>query len=203
MLIKNHKPLMAISYDTQTYGQLRKFIQLESGLGLARVDPADFLKNPDPAYQYINLVVKDFDQRKQVSALLDQHNLDRFTYIGEDTITSRFHVDDIKVGKGCMLFPGIWMYTGSIGNDVIMHAMVKMAENVHVGNGCFFSGSITIAGGCTIGDWCFLGNNLFFIDGVHVCSDVKLLPGTNLRKNITEPGTYYNPNTYKVEKIIL
>ena len=97
-----------------------------------------------------------------------------------------------------MLFPGVWIYTGSIGNDVIMHASVKMAENVHVGNGCFFSGSITIAGGCTIGDWCFLGNNLFFIDGVQVCNNVKLLPGTNLRKSITQPGTYYNPHTYKI-----
>jgi UDP-3-O-[3-hydroxymyristoyl] glucosamine N-acyltransferase len=203
MLIKNDKPLMAVSYDTQTYGQLRKFIQLETGIELARVDPNDFLKNANPAYQYINLVVKDFDQRKEVSAKLDQENLDRFTYIGEDTTASRFHGTSTTVGKGCMLFPGVWMYSGSIGNDVIMHALVKMAENVHVGNGCFFSGSITIAGGCTIGDWCFLGNNLFFIDGVQVCDNVKLLPGTNLRKNITAEGTYYNPNTYKVEKIIL
>ena len=204
MLIKNNKPLAAISYDTQTYGQLRKFIELEDNIDLARIDPNDFLENPNPGYQYINLVVKDFDQRKQVSSALDQHKLDRFTYIGQDTTASRFHLDQFKVGMGCMLFPGVWMYLGgSIGNDVIMHAMIRMAENVHVGNGCFYSGSITIAGGCTIGDWCFLGNNLFFIDGVHVCNDVKLLPGTNLRKSITEPGTYYNPNTYKLEKIIV
>lgn len=203
MLIKNDKPLMAISYDTQTYGQLRKFINAESDIDLLRVDPNDFLKNPDSNYQYINLVVKDFDQRKQVSAVLDQFALDRFTYIGEDSTANRFHVKDITVGKGCMLFPGVWMYTGTIGNDVIMHALVKMAENVQVGNGCFFSGSITIAGGCTIGNWCFLGNNLFFIDGIQICDNVKLLPGTNLRKSITTEGTYYNPNAFKVEKIIL
>lgn len=203
MLIKNHKPLAAVSYDTQTYGQLKKFIKLETDIDLARFDPGEFLQNPDTDYQYINLVVKDFDQRKAVSAVLDQHNLDRFTYIGEDSTASRFRVNDITVGKGCMLFPGVWMYTGSIGNDVIMHAMVKLAENVQVGNGCFFSGSITIAGGCTIGDWCFLGNNLFFIDGVQLCNDVKLLPGTSLRKNISESGTYYNPYTYKIEKIIV
>lgn len=203
MLIKNDKPLMAISYDTQTYGQLRKFINTDEDIGLARVEPDEFFKNPDPTYQYINLVIKDFDQRKQVSALLDQHNLDRFTYLGNELGTARFHFDNVTVGKGCMIFPGVWMYTGSIGNDVIMHSLIKLAENVHVGNGCFFSGSITIAGSCTIGDWCFLGNNLFFIDGVHVCNNVKLLPGTNLRKSISEPGVYYNPNTYKVEKIIV
>lgn len=203
MIVGNSKPLAAISYDTQTYGQLKKFINAESQLDLFRIDPNEFLVELNPDYQYINLVVKDFEQRKQVSAALDQHNLDRFTYIGEDSIASRFHVNEIKVGKGCMLFPGVWVYTGSIGNDVIMHGLVKMAENVHVGNGCFFSGSITIAGGCTIGNWCFLGNNLFFIDGVQVCDNVKLLPGTNLRKSITQPGTYYNPYTYKIEKIIV
>jgi tetrahydrodipicolinate N-succinyltransferase len=203
MLIKNHKPLAAISYDTQTFGQLRKFIQADEGFDLVRVDPNDFLQNPTDNYQYINLVVKDFDQRKQISAALDQFKLDRFTYIGVDSVASRFRATDITVGQGCMLFPGVWAYTGNIGNDVIMHGLVKLAENVQVGNGCFFSGSITIAGGCTIGDWCFLGNNLFFIDGVQVCDNVKLLPGTNLRKSITQPGTYYNPHTYKIEKIII
>lgn len=203
MLIKNDKPLMVISYDTQTYGQLRKFINEEAGIDLARIDPHEFLEDPNPTYQYINLVIKDFDQRKQVSAALDQHNLDRFTYIGDELGAARFHFDNITVGKGCMIFPGVWAYSGAIGNDVIMHSMIKLAENVRIGNGSFLSGSITVAGGCTIGDWCVLGNNLFFIDGVHVCNDVKLLPGTNLRKSITTPGTYYNPNTYKVEKIIV
>lgn len=208
MLIKNDKPLVAISYDTQTFNQLRKFINDETGLDLDRVEPNEFFKNPDPEYQYINLVIKDFDQRKQVSAVLDQNDLDRFTYVGNELGTAKFHFekfkfDGISIGKGCLIFPGVWAYSGSIGNDVILHSMTKLAENVRIGNGSFLSGSITVAGGCTIGDWCFLGNNLFFIDGVHVCNDVKLLPGTNLRKSISEPGTYYNPNTYRVEKIML
>lgn len=203
MLIKNEKPLAAISYDTQTYGQLRQFITTEEGLELVRIDPNDFLSDPTQDYQYINLVVKDFDQRKEVSAMLDQHNLDRFTYIGEDAIATHFHAKSIHIGKGCMLFPAVWGYSGSIADDVIMHGLVKMAENVCIGKGSFLSGAITLAGGCTIGEWCFLGNNLFFIDHVSICNDVKLLPGTNLRKSITESGTYYNPHTYKVEKILV
>lgn len=203
MLIKNDKPLMAVSYDTQTYGQLQKFIQVDEGFNLTRIEPDEFLTNPDPAYQYINLVVKDFEQRKRVSATLDRLELDRFTYIGNELGAARFHFDNIAVGKGCMIFPGVWAYSGAIGNDVIVHSMTKLAENVRVGNGCFLSGSITIAGGCTVGDWCFLGNNLFFIDGIQVCDNVKLLPGTNLRKSIKDEGTYYNPNTYKVERIML
>lgn len=203
MLFKNNKPLMAISYDTHTYVQLKKFIQTAENIDLARIEPENFIQDPDPTYQYINLVVKDFDQRKQVSTVLDQKNLDRFTYIGEPATANRFLNQEIKVGQGCMLFPGVWMYSGAIGNDVIMHSFIRMAENVQIGHGSFLSGSITIAGSCSVGNWCFLGNNLFFIDHVSICDNVKLLPGTNLRKSITESGTYYNPNTYKVEKIIV
>lgn len=203
MIICNSKPLAAISYDTQTYGQLKKFIAAESQIELVRIDPNNFLTNPDSKYQYINLVVKDFEQRKQVSFTLDQHNLDRFTYIGESSLSSQFHVANIDVGKGCMLFPSVWVYSGKIGNDVIIHTSVKMAENVQIGNGCFFSGSITLAGNCKVGNWCYLGNNLFCIDHVEICDNVKLLPGTNLRKNITKSGTYYNPNMFRIEEIVL
>jgi len=203
MIIKNDKPLCAISYDTQTYGQLRQFIATEEGIDLARIHPDDFLSNLSNDYQYINLVVKDFEQRKQVSAALDQHNLDRFTYIGEDAIATHFHAKSINIGKGCMLFPAVWVYSGKIEDDVIMHGLVRMAENVTIGKGSFLSGSITLAGGCSIGEWCFLGNNIFFIDQVSICNNVKLLPGTNLRKSITQPGTYYNPYTYKIEKILV
>jgi NDP-sugar pyrophosphorylase family protein len=203
MIIGNSKPLAAISYDTQTYGQLKKFIEAESQIELVRIDPNEFLANPDSNYQYINLVVKDFEQRKQISAVLDQHALYRFTYIGEDSTASRFHANNFNVGQGCMLFPGVWIYTGSIGNDVIVHSSVRMAENVQVGNGCFFSGSITLAGNCKVGNWCYLGNNLFLIDHVEICDDVKLLPGTNLRKSIKKSGTYYNPNMFRLEEIVL
>lgn len=203
MLIKNDKPLAAISYDTQTFAQLRKFILSEDGIELIRISPDDFFKNHDNSYQYINLIIQDWDKRHAVSNALDQYNLDRFTYIGDDA-SSKFNVrGKVSVGLGCMIFPAVWMYSGSIGKDCIMHGLIRMAENVSVGDGCYLSGSITIAGSCTIGNRCYLGNNLFFIDHVSVCDDVRLLPGTNLRKSITKPGTYYNPNTFRVESITL
>lgn len=203
MLIKNEKPLAAISYDTLTFNVLKKLILAESNIELARVDPTEFLQNPTTTYQYINLVVKDFEQRKKVSNILDSCALDRFTYIAEDSISTQFKSTDIKIGAGCMVFPSVWAYNAEIGNDVIIHSGVRLAENTKIGNGSFLSGSITIAGSCTIGSWCFIGNNLFFIDGISICNDVKLLPGTNLRKSISKPGTYYNPNTYRTEEIFV
>ena len=207
MIYRNSdKPLAAISYDTTTFCMLSEFLAKESSEPLERILPEDFLKNLDDRYQYINLVVKNFDLRKQVSAALDKENLERWSLVVNDQANSSYSFTrnkNLSIGQGCLIYPAVWAYSGKIGNDVIIHSMVNLAENVYVGNGCFFSGSITFAGGCTIGDWCFLGNNLFFIDNVHVCANVKLLPGTNLRKSITQPGTYYNPNAYKVEKITL
>ena len=208
MLIKNDKPLAAISYDTQTFSVLKSFARLEGDIDIVRIEPSDFFNNPTSDYQYMNLVIKDFDERKRISQALDQHNLDRFSYINQEYGVDKRNnqlatlvYKNINFGAGCLVYPGVWGYSGTIGKDVIIHGMTKFAENVVIGQGSFLSGSITIAGSCTIGNYCFLGNNLFMIDHVSICDDVRLLPGTNLRKSIKEPGTYYNPNTYRVEQI--
>jgi acetyltransferase-like isoleucine patch superfamily enzyme len=205
MLIKNDKPMAAISYDTQTYSQLRQFIDTEEGQEIVRIDPNDFLQNPTDNYQYINLVIKDFDQRKQVSALLDQLGLDRFTYVdrSHQSILGVRPGEKFKIGLGCFLYPAVFGYSGSIGKDVIVHSLTALAENVTVGDGCFISGSVTAAGSCKIGNWCFIGNNVFLIDNVELVDNVRLLPGMGIRKSIKTPGTYYNPNIFKIEKIII
>jgi UDP-3-O-[3-hydroxymyristoyl] glucosamine N-acyltransferase len=155
------------------------------------------------------LVVKDFELRKKISKILDVNNIERWTFVGkiiEDPDEIKHSLKENKkvtIGKGCFIYPAVWLYSANIGNDVIIHSMVKIAEDVEIGNGTFISGDITIAGSCKIGAWCFIGNNIFFIDHVEICDGVKLLPGTNIRKSITSPGTYYNPYTYKIEKIIV
>jgi carbonic anhydrase/acetyltransferase-like protein (isoleucine patch superfamily) len=203
---ESNKPLAVISYDTQTFYLLTKFVAQESAEIITRIEPDQFVADLSDQYQYINLVVKDFDLRKKISLLLDQNNLERWTFIGEDAKEIKYTIDaneKITVGKGCFIYPAVWMYSGVIGNDVIVHSMVKIAENVKIGNGTFISGDVTLAGSCTVGDWCFIGNNLFFIDNVSIADNVKLLPGTNIRKNIKESGVYYNPNSFKIERIIL
>jgi NDP-sugar pyrophosphorylase family protein len=201
---KSNKPLAVVSFDSQTFFMLTEFLKLETNESVVRIEAEDFLKFPSDQYQYINLVVKDFELRKKISQKLDECNLQRWTFVSDDIRQSSITVDRRKkltIGDGCFIYPGVWAYSGSIGNDVIIHSMVKIAENVSIGNGCFFSGGITIAGNCSIGEWCYLGNNLFFIDNVSICDNVRLLPGTNLRKSINQPGTYYNPHTYKIESV--
>jgi acetyltransferase-like isoleucine patch superfamily enzyme len=203
MIVCNEKPLALISYDTQTCALVKKFIARESDRPIVRISPADFLSNGSNEFQYVNLVVKDWQERIEISTRLAELALDRWTYIGESTVTNFFSAADLKVGKGCILFPSVWAYSGSIGDDVIIHGNVRLAENIKIGNGCYLSGNVSLAGSCTIGDRCYIGNNLFFMDQISICNDVRLLPGTNLRKNIKTPGTYYNPNMFKVESVMV
>jgi NDP-sugar pyrophosphorylase family protein len=206
ILRESKKPLAVISYDTQTFYLLTRFLSKETGEIIARFEPDQFIANPDDRYQYINLVVKDFELRKTISSILDEKHLDRWTFIAEDTGEFTYTLEinkDLSVGMGCLIYPGVWTYSGTIGNDVIIHAMVKLAENVKIGNGTFISGEVTVAGSCSIGNWCFIGNNLFLMDGVSIADDVKLLPGTNIRKSIKQAGVYYNPSTFDIERIIL
>lgn len=205
MIIKNNdKPLCAISYDTKTFIILNNFIKEETGVELHRIDPKEFIAAPTNDYQYINLVIKDFEERKQVSNILDTLNLDRFTYINTDFARhTKLNValNSISIGLGCMLYPGVWLYSGKIGQDVIMHSWTKLAENVEIGDGCFLSGDVTIAGDCKIGNFCYIGTDVLFFDHVNIPDNTKLLPGLIVRKTIKESGTYFNPYMYKLEKL--
>lgn len=198
------KPLAVISYDTQTFFMLSKFLSKESNEILTRIDPDDFINNPDDSYQYINLVVKNFDQRKKISSLIDENSFNRWSLVVDDSTNTVVTINknkNLSVGQGCFIYPGVWAYSGTIGNDVIVHSMVKLAENILIGNGCYLSGNITIAGSCIIGDWCYFGNDVFIIDNVTITDNVRLLPGMGIRKSINQPGTYYNPNVFEIKKL--
>ena len=203
MLLKNDKPLAVISFDTATCGLLKWYVGLE-GHEFIRIHPDDFIANPDLSYQYINLVIKDFNLRKLISKKLDDVGADRWTFISQDVVGGAHIIATnrkVSVGKGCVIYPGAWAYSGIIDNDVIMHSLVKIAEDVRIGKGTIISGNTTIAGNCKIGQWCFIGPNIIIIDHVTIGDDITLLPGTNVRKSILHPGTFYNPYVFKIEQL--
>jgi acetyltransferase-like isoleucine patch superfamily enzyme len=195
---ESSKPLAAISFDTSTYRHVKHLIATEQpGLDLVQILPEDFLKNPSSDYQYVNLVIKDFSLRKQVSNALDANNLERFTYI--DNVFS--YDQTTVVGAGSVLFKAVFCYQTTFGKDCIVHGRAAFAENVVVGQGSFFSGGVTIAGHAKIGDFCFVSTNVTVMDHVTVADDVRLLPGLIVKKNIAESGIYYNPYAFKINKL--
>ena len=202
MIVKNDKPLMAISYDTRTFLMLKRFMHdSEPDLELLRIDPKEFILTSSNEFQYINLITKDFDERKLISKLLDDRSHDRFSYI--DTEYKAVKHEHSKFGPGCFIYPGVMTYFADFGKDVMVHGRCNFAEGVTVGDGCFFSGTVTVAGDSSIGSFCNISTNVLIMDHVSICDNVRILPATNVRKSITKPGTYYNPYAYKVEEINL
>lgn len=198
MLIKNEKPLCAISYDTKTFTMLTRLVNKDDkSLVIKRIEPKEFIKEHSNEYQYINLVIKDVDERKLISSVLDANNCDRFSYINTNLSVHEF----TKFGPGCFVYPGVMTYEATIGKDNILHGRVSLAEDVVIGNGCFFSGVVSIAGSTTIGDYCFISTSVTVMDNLKIANDVRLLPGMVIKKSIQEPGTYYNPSVFEIKKL--
>jgi acetyltransferase-like isoleucine patch superfamily enzyme len=200
MIIRqNDKPLRAISYDTRTFGNLKILLNYdEPGIEIDRVTPAEFFKDPDSNFQYINLVTLDFEEREKISKCLDQHSLSRFSFI-DDSFDNP--TNSLEYGPGCLILKGVFSYKAKVGKDCIIHGRVSLAENVVVGDGCFFSGLVTIAGSSTIGNFCFISTNVTIMDNTKITDHVRLLPGMVVRKSISETGTYYNPYVFEVKKM--
>ena len=185
MLYKNIKPCAVISYDTATSLDL-KFYLKEENVSLIRVDPTDFLQNPTDEYQYINLVIKDFDLRKKISLILDQQKLNRFSYIHPSSVTN-----GATVGSGVFIYPSCSTYTNTvIKNDVIINGNSFLAHYTNIGNGTVISAGVTVGGSTQIGDFSFCVIGSTFSDKLTICNDVFVGAGAVVIKNIDHSGTY-------------
>jgi acyl-[acyl carrier protein]--UDP-N-acetylglucosamine O-acyltransferase len=185
-LIKKYsnKPLAAISYASTTFSDIAYFVSCEKEV-LERVDPDEFIKNPSDEYQYINLIT-DVKKRKEVSELLDKHELLRFSYVHDSSVTT-----DAIFSPGAVIYPFCTFYTGvNVSNDVLLHGYVGVAHNVTIGKGTFIGGSTVVAGSTTIGDFCWIGTRVTFFDKVKICNNVIVGASTTVRKDISEPGMY-------------
>ena len=178
--------LIAISYDTATFNDLNTFIA-EEGRSLIRVTPDEFIKNYNEKASYINLILNDIEERKEVSHLIDQRKIERFSYVHPSTTIYGL------VGGGCMVYPQVVMYLQSkIADDVLVHSHSLIAHKVTIGAGSILSGGVVIGGSTNIGKYCRLCLHTTIHDKVTICDNTVIGAATTIRKNITKAGTYSN-----------
>lgn len=203
MIIAESKgPLAAVSYDTATFKLLDSWVQKDTGCNLIRLEPEQFFQEPNRNYQYINLVLKDFTERKQISEFLDQQDLPRWGYQHQgagfyNNVSAR---QFCTVKPGGILYPFVMAYYATIERDVVVHGRTSLAEGVHIGQGSFLSGEIAIGGNSTLGNYCWVGMRATILDNVKICDQVKILPHMVVRKSISSPGAYYNPYSLKMSQ---
>jgi UDP-3-O-[3-hydroxymyristoyl] glucosamine N-acyltransferase len=198
MIISFDKNLFAISFDTATYRVLSHFVKEHQGYSLTRIDPQEFLlKEKQPNGCFINLVIKDFNLRKKVSAYIDDNCLHRFSLIHPTS-----YADMASVGPGCLIFPSSVIYpTATLHKDVIVHSNSLIAEQCQIGKGVFVSGGVTISGSTVIGDYCQINGGVILYDNIAVVQNTVIGAGTVVRKDIPVSGTYTGLLKNKTRKI--
>jgi UDP-3-O-[3-hydroxymyristoyl] glucosamine N-acyltransferase len=188
--------LIAISFFTATYQDLKIHLKNE-GHDLTRIDPEDFLSGTCPDGNYINLVVKDFSLRKQITDTIDQLKLSRFSFIHDQSSTH-----NSKIAFGCVVYPMVSLYNNStLEKDVIIHSLSGVAHNSIIGTGSYISGGVSIGGVTTVGKWCFINMGVILYDNIEIHDGTTIGAGTVVRKSIQEPGTYTSQLKSKIAKI--
>ncbi len=184
---QSSKKLIAVSFDTATYHDLQCFVNEYQGYTLTRIDPQEFLTTKQSVdVSYINLVVKDFKLRKQVTQQLDDNNLDRFSLVHDQC-----YATSADIALGCMIYPLVSIYSKvTLQRDVIVHSLTAIAHQCQIGTGTFISGGITIAGNTSIGEFTQIGMDATIYDQVNIPADSVIGASTVVRKNILTSGTY-------------
>ena len=196
---QSSKKLIAVSFDTATYHDLQCFVSEHQGYTLTRIDPQEFLTTKQSVdVSYINLVVKDFKLRRQITQHLDNNNFDRFSLIHDQC-----YATSADIALGCMIYPLVSIYPRTVlQQDVIVHSLTAIAHQCKIGVGGFISGGITIAGNTSIGEFAQIGIDATIYDQVNIVKNSIIGAGTVVRKNILISGTYssqLNNNLVKIK----
>lgn len=96
-----------------------------------------------------------------------------------------------KIGEGIQLSDGVYVAQHAVIDDnvlITLHSIVNHGN--HIMKHTFFSTRVTPAGNVTIGERCFVGVGVVISDGITICDDVWLSPGSIVVSDIKKPGQY-------------
>lgn len=192
MIIANDKPLALVGYKNSiSVREIQYALSVENPeRTVSVIDPDSLFQNADPTLQYLNVAVnQNFIMRRKVTAFLNEHNLDRFTYIHNSSI---IHVDVCNLAPGTIIGPATAIaFDVTTGRDSMILGQCGIGHGSSIGEGTYISGGVFLGGSVTIGAFCFLGIRSTIYDKVTICDDVVVSASSTVRKDITEPGMYH------------
>ena len=194
---KMTRSCVAISFDTKIFNDLKQYLKSDE-IELKINDPTEFLNTTQFSSDdtFINLVIKDFNLREQISEHMTRLKCDRFSFVHRTAC-----VDGAIINDGCFVYPNVTVYpNATVEQDVIIQANSRISHNVRIQRGVFIGGLVNISGSSTIGKFVKLYPSCNITDKISVADYVTIGTGTTLRKNITESGTYSKLSD-KIKKI--
>lgn len=187
-------PLVAVSFDSTTYNDLKFFLNTKENVDVERIDPLVFMESvPDPSKNYINLATA-MPLRKNLVNFFNKHQCKRFSYTAEENC-----LIDFSQSNGCFFYPVTYFYPkATLGTDIIMHSSSGVAHGSYVGSGCFFSGGVIVCGSVKIGNHCWFGANSTVVDQITVADETVVSAGSVVHKNVEQSGmNYVNGRIFK------
>lgn len=96
-----------------------------------------------------------------------------------------------RIGPGSVVYPGCVLDMGvTIGANVLLNVGCVIAHDSSVGDGCFFSPAVKLAGFVRVEASSTLGIGTIVIDNVTIASGVRTGAGAVVVDSINEPGLY-------------
>lgn len=105
------------------------------------------------------------------------------------------HISNVHIKAGCTIGAHTVIHKGVfeptvIGNHVTIGSLVNIGHNCNIGDHTVITPGCVIAGSCNIGKNCWLGIGTIIKHFTNICDNVIIGQGSNVRKNIVEPGIY-------------
>jgi len=114
------------------------------------------------------------------------------------------HVDaSAIIGEGAVIFPGSLIDRNvKIGSNVLININVAIAHDSVIGNHCFISPCVNIAGFVKIEECCIIGINTTIIDNIKVGKFIRTGGGAVIIQSIEHQGTYVGAPAKKINNNI-
>lgn len=101
-----------------------------------------------------------------------------------------------SIGEGILMCDEVYICNNAVIEDNVLITLRSVVNHFnHIKKHSFFSTRVTTAGHTIIGERCFLGVGVTVSDGVTICDDVWLSPGSVVVKDISLPGHYLSQVT--------
>lgn len=103
-----------------------------------------------------------------------------------------------KIEDGCVIYPSCCIDAHvNIKSNTILNVACTVAHDTIVGQHCFLSPRVALAGFIKVDDLCILGINSTIIDNISIISNTQIGGGTVVIQNITQKGLYVgNPQRF-------
>lgn len=199
IITTSNKPLCIIGFLESTITQEgMHFFNKVWDDEITVIPPDEFLNLTDKTvYQYVVFFTLDKKQRQQIIGIIEEQNLDCFTYIDKTAVTyldlETLPAAEIQkiIGKGTVISPFSSVLLNSrLGNHCLIETYCLVSHYVEIGSNVILHSGTMIAGRTKIENNCEFNFKSTVLNALSICEGVEIGAVSTVTKNIDRPGRY-------------